>query len=104
MLNGAGLDVTERGQDVSDEQLEVADTIRLRDHDHDGEWKLGEPVLMFQVAIHRKKRIDSASGPSKKLAVLQTGPADALDGQDVVACQQELEVVREILVKQNAHW
>ena len=43
-------------------------------------------------------------GSTQKLAVLHTGPAQALHRHNLVTGELYDEIVRKILVKQNAHW
>ena len=88
--------------DRADERPQILDPVRTRSDDHDAERQRREVVLVFKIAVHREKCRDVPGCAAEKFAVLDSGPTQPLDGHDVVAAQFQDQVVREILVKQNA--
>jgi len=60
-------------------------------------------VLLFKLAVHGEECRDLPCCAAEEFAVLDSGPPQSLDGHDIVAGQFHDQVVRKILVKQNAH-
>jgi hypothetical protein len=62
------------------------------DH-HDAKRKNAEVVLVFELAIHRDKRIDLPCRAPEQLAVLDPSPTQSLDRCDVMIGQLGDQIV-----------
>jgi hypothetical protein len=60
-------------------------------------------VLVFEPAIRGQQRIDLTARAAESFAVFHACPTQTLNGVDVVSGQVGNQIVRKILVKQNAH-
>jgi hypothetical protein len=103
VLNLARPEACQGHYDRSDKRSKIVHPIGTRLDHHDAEGKTTEIVLMFELAIHRQKRIDLPRRAPEQLAVLDSSPSESLDRHDFMTAQFQDQVVREILVKQNAH-
>ena len=103
-LNLARSEACQGRCDCSDERSQILHPVGTRLNYYDAEGKTTEIVLVFEFAIHRQKRIDLPRRAPEQLAVLDPSPTESLDRHDFMTAQFQDQVVRKILVKQNAHW
>ena len=103
-LNLARSDACQGRCDRSDERSKILHPVGTRLNHYDAEGKTTEIVLMFELAIHCQKRINLPRRAPEQLAVLDSSPTESLDRHDFMTAQFQDQVVRKILVKQNAHW
>ena len=67
------------------------------------ERQCGDVLLKFQAPVHSEQHVVLAAHASQQGAVLQTGPAPANNGVDLMAVQHRRDVYGEMLVKKDAH-
>ena len=103
-LNLARSEVCQGRCDGWDERPKILHPVGTRLNHHDAEGKTTEIVLVFELAIHRQKRVDLTGRAVEQLAVLDPSPTESLDRHDFMTAQFQDQVVRKILVKQKAHW
>jgi hypothetical protein len=101
-FNFARSNARQRLSDGADERPQILYPVGTCSDDNDAERKRREVVLVFKLAVHREECRDVPGRAAEKFAVRDSGPTQPLDGRDVVAAQLRDQVVREILVKQNA--
>ena len=90
-------------EDRLDERKQILNSAGTRGDDDNAEWKLAKVVLSLQLPVHRDERIDGATRALQEFAIEGARPAQALDGHDFVTHQLWDQVVRQVLVKQDAH-
>lgn len=61
-------------------------------------------MTLRQPAVHGDKCLDEATGPTQQVAVLDARPTQSLDSRDIVIGQRRDQIVRKVLIKQDAHW
>lgn len=101
--NEARLRGLERLQDVGYQWAKVGHSVgRCHDHD-DRKGNAVHALLVRQATIHREKSPMGGRRPSEKLTVLDARPAETCYRVRIVAYQQLRKVVRQVLVKKDAH-
>ena len=103
-LNLARSEACQSSSDRSDKWPKILHPVGTRLNHYDAEGKTTEIMLMFELAIHRQKRINLPRRAPEQLAVLDPSPPESLDRHDFMTAQFRDQVVGKILVKQNAHW
>lgn len=77
--------------------------VRRGPYEHYPEWLSRERLLKLKVAIHGDESIEMPSGAAEQLAVLHAFPAEPYHRLHVVPREFGGKVLREVLVKQDAH-
>ena len=87
-----------------DKREKIRHAVRASQDYYHPEWQYRKVVLFFQFPIHRDERVDLATNAHQEVSVLHAGPTEPLHGQDVVIWKLRNQIVRNVLVKQDAHW
>jgi hypothetical protein len=99
--------VLELGQRISNgtnQRQQILHSVgACNDHKH-GKWQCGEIMFALEFPIHRKEGVDLAACTSQQITVLETCPTQSLNSVYVMIRQTGDQVVRQVFVKQNAHW
>ena len=77
--------------------------VQVRQYEDHPQLKPCKVLLEFEVPIHRQQYLETVLRTAKKLAVLDTLPAQPGDGTELMADQLCGQVDWQVLVKQNAH-
>ena len=104
LLQSPGLDPVQRRKNIVDEREEILNPVRSRHNQDYAEGQGREFLLALKFPIHRDKRVGVPGRVPQKIAVLDARPSHALNGRDLVSRQWCNQIVRQILVKQDAHW
>ena len=77
--------------------------IASREHDEDRDWQCGQILLVFHAFVGRQQHVELTRREREKFAILDAGPAPALNCHDRVTRQQRAEPSGYGLIKQDAH-
>jgi hypothetical protein len=102
-LKPPGLRLGNCGEKRLNERLQMHHTIRRSVHDDDAEGEGRDRLLELDVAVHGYEDLELSSRTSQELTIVDTRPSAADDRVDLVAAELGGEILRHILVKQNAH-
>jgi hypothetical protein len=65
--------------------------IASREHDEDRDWQCGQILLVFHAFVGRQQHVELTRREREKFAILDAGPAPALNCHDRVTRQQRAE-------------
>ena len=104
LLEVSSLDPVQRCKDPGNEWKEILNPIRPSHNEHDTERQPHDVLLSLQLSVHGEERLHVTTRTTQQFAVFHARPTHALNCGDIVLRQGFNQVVRKILVKQNAHW